>query len=293
MENRDVWEAIERAIGSGFKIERRAPLAGGSINRAFRIEGGKRAFFVKLNQAGRFDMFEAESEGLLEMAATKTVRVPAPVACGVKCGVSFLVLELLALKATSRRSDRILGEQLAAMHGKPQSAFGWTRDNTIGSTLQPNHPSDNWISFWRDHRLGFQLDLARKNGCRPRLLDHGASLCEKVHALFDGYTPAPSLLHGDLWAGNVARIESERPVIFDPACYYGDRESDIAMSGLFGGFSKEFYRAYNEAWPIDPGYRVRKTLYNLYHVLNHFNLFGGGYERQAEMMIQALLAELD
>ncbi|MGH8558146.1 MAG: fructosamine kinase family protein [Methylococcales bacterium] len=292
MKNTDLWQAIETAIGSDFKIEKKTGLAGGSINSAFRIEGDNRSFFVKVNQTGRLDMFEAESEGLLEIAATKTVRVPAPVACGVKSGVGFLILELLALKSMSHRSDRILGEQLAAMHRKPQSAFGWTRDNTIGSTLQPNYPSDDWISFWRDHRLGFQLELARKNRCRSSLLDRGILLCGKFQALFYGHTPAPSLLHGDLWTGNAAAIESERPVIFDPACYYGDRECDIAMSELFGGFSKEFYKTYNEAWPIDPGYRARKTLYNLYHVLNHFNLFGGGYETQAETMIQKLLAEL-
>ncbi|MCI0654570.1 MAG: fructosamine kinase family protein [Methylococcaceae bacterium] len=293
MNDHEVWTAIEAAIGPDFRITKRTSVAGGSINSASRIEGGKRAFFVKLNRAERFEMFEAESAGLREIAATATLRVPEPIACGVENGASFLILELLVLKAPSTRSDRILGEQLAAMHGKPQSSFGWARDNTIGSTLQPNPRSDHWIDFWRDHRLAFQLELARKNGCRSSLLERGARLCEKFQGLFDGYTPAPSLLHGDLWAGNAAADASDRPVIFDPACYYGDRESDIAMSELFGGFGKEFYQAYREAWPIDPGYRVRKTLYNLYHVLNHFNLFGGGYQSQADAMIQTLLAEID
>lgn len=293
MNEQPVWRAIEKAIGPDFKIEKKTPLSGGSINSASRIEGRNQVFFVKLNQAGRLFMFEAEAEGLVEIAATRTVRVPEPIACGVESGVSFLILESFALQSTSARSDRILGEQLAAMHGETRSAFGWGRDNTIGSTLQSNKRNEDWISFWRERRLGFQLELAQHSGCRPSLLDRGALLGEKFNGLFDGYTPAPSLLHGDLWAGNAAAIETERPVIFDPACYYGDRECDLAMSELFGGFSKEFYQAYNAIFPIDPGYRIRKTLYNLYHVLNHFNLFGGGYGRQAEAMIQTLLEELD
>ncbi|MGH8550969.1 MAG: fructosamine kinase family protein [Methylococcales bacterium] len=292
MKDSEVWKVIEATIGSDFRIQKRTPLAGGSINSASRIEGGNRAYFVKLNRSELVDMFEAESEGLREIAATATVRVPEPIAFGVENGAAFLILQFLTLKSSTARSDRVLGEQLAAMHGIPQSDFGWVRDNTIGLTLQANDRSDRWIDFWRDHRLAFQLELARKNGCQPSLLDRGALLCEKLQGLFDGYTPAPSLLHGDLWAGNTAADESERPVIFDPACYYGDRECDIAMSELFGGFGKEFYKAYHEVWPIDPGYRIRKTLYNLYHVLNHFNLFGGAYQRQADTMIQFLLAEL-
>jgi protein-ribulosamine 3-kinase len=292
MNDRDIWKAVESAVGPDFRIEKRTPVSGGSINSAYRIEGGKRAFFVKLNQAARTSMFEAESEGLLEIISTATVRVPQPIACGAANGSSFLILELLGLKSRTDRSDRLLGSQLAAMHRRPQTGFGWARDNTIGSTPQPNSRSPSWIDFWRDHRLAYQLALARKNGCRPALLDRGALLCEKFHGLFDGYRPVPALLHGDLWAGNASADESGCPVIFDPACYYGDRECDIAMSELFGGFGPVFYKAYNESWPIEPGYRVRKTLYNLYHVLNHFNLFGGGYQGQAETMIQRLLAEL-
>lgn len=292
MQTEPLWKAIEAAIGCDFQIEKRSPLAGGSINRAFRIEGAKQAFFVKLNQSGRLDMFEAESKGLLEMAATRTVRVPEPIASGETSGAAFLILEFLSLKPKAPSADRMLGRQLAALHAKPQAGFGWIRDNTIGSTMQPNSRSDDWIAFWRDHRLGFQLALARDNGCRLAVVDRGKLLCEKFHVLFAGYTPAASLLHGDLWAGNAGAIDSRQPVIFDPACYYGDRECDIAMTELFGGFSLDFYRAYHEAWPLDPGYRSRKTLYNLYHVLNHFNLFGASYEAQADRMIRSLLAEL-
>lgn len=292
MDDSDVWKGIEAEIGSGFEIERRILLTGGSINSAFRIEGRNRAFFVKLNQAGRLNMFEAESEGLREMASTSTVRVPEAVASGIKGEQSYLILEYLVLRPRTARSNRILGEQLAAMHSKPQAGFGWVRDNTIGSTLQPNNPTSNWIHFWREHRLAFQLEQAETNGCPFSLTELGALLGEKIYLFFEDYCPLPSLLHGDLWAGNAAADDSGSPVIFDPACYYGDRECDIAMTELFGGFSEEFYRTYNEVWPLDSGYRVRKLLYNLYHVLNHFNLFGGGYQRQAESIIRTLLAEL-
>ena len=291
MKSKQVWRAIEAAIGSSFIIEKRVRLAGGSINSAFRIEGGNRAFFVKLNRAELRDMFAAEFEGLLEMATTETVRVPEPIACGADAETAFLILESLNLNSSNTGSEHILGAQLAAMHNKAQSGFGWIRDNTIGSTLQKNPSSQDWIAFWRDQRLGFQLQLAEKNGAGSALLDCGLRLCEGFHALFESYTPSPALLHGDLWAGNAAADGTGQPVIFDPACYYGDRECDIAMTELFGGFGTAFYRAYNATWPMDAGYRVRKTLYNLYHVLNHFNLFGGGYQRQAETMIRTLLAE--
>ncbi len=292
MNNSNLWQAIADAIGSGFRIEKRIPLSGGSINAAYRIEGGTLAFFVKLNHSQRLDMFEAEFEGLREIAATATIKVPEPLVYGVRDDAPFLVLELLTLKSPNAHSERILGEQLAAMHANPQSGFGWTRNNTIGSTLQKNNRSECWIDFWRDHRLAFQLNLARSNGCPSSLLDRGALLCDKFATLFDGYPLAPSLLHGDLWSGNAAADEKGQPVIFDPACYYGDRECDLAMSELFGGFGTDFYRAYHQTWALDPGYRTRKTLYNLYHVLNHFNLFGGGYLRQADSMIRTLLAEI-
>jgi len=184
-----------------------------------------------------------------------------------------------------------LGQQLAAMHRKSWDKFGWFRDNTIGSTPQPNTPTDNWVEFYREHRLRFQLDLAADNGGN-RLLDQGEHLMGSLDAFFPDYDPLPSLLHGDLWGGNYSTDRDGNPVIFDPATYYGDREADIAMTELFGGFPNDFYSTYNQAWPLDAGYSTRKTLYNLYHVINHFNLFGGGYLSQADHMISDLLSEI-
>jgi fructosamine-3-kinase len=177
------------------------------------------------------------------------------------------------------------------MHRVTGRSFGWRRDNTIGSTPQPNTPGNDWIAFWREQRLGFQLRLAERNGLSSALQAKGERLLERLEAFFRGYAPAPSLLHGDLWGGNHGYTVSGEPVVFDPAVYYGDREADLAMTELFGGFGAGFYAAYKEVWPLDSGYAVRKQLYNLYHVLNHANLFGGGYASQAEAMMERLLAE--
>ncbi|MFV2061542.1 MAG: fructosamine kinase family protein, partial [Gammaproteobacteria bacterium] len=141
-------------------------------------------------------------------------------------------------------------------------------------------------------RLGFQLELAGQNSYRGSLQKKGDKLMEKMSGLFPDGNPDASLLHGDLWSGNMAVLDTAMPVIFDPAIYYGDRETDIAMTELFGGFSENFYRAYNEHFPLDSGYSIRKTFYNIYHILNHLNLFGGGYGQQAESMIDKVLSEL-
>jgi fructosamine-3-kinase len=288
------WEAISAAIGkatdSPFDLARAVPLGGGDINSAYRLEGkdGTR-YFAKLNDADMLAMFAAESAGLMELAATRTVRVPQPVTHGACEPVSFLILEYLDLGG--KTNARQLGEQLAALHRATAPEFGFAIDNTIGSTPQPNGWMADWISFWRERRLGFQLRLASKNGYGGKLHDLGERLLETLPVFFRGYAPQPSLLHGDLWGGNHACLRDGTPVIFDPAPYYGDREADIAMTELFGGFDAEFYSAYRAAWPLDAGYAARKTLYNLYHILNHANLFGGGYARQAEGMMQRVLSE--
>ena len=283
---------IESASGQVFKLVRAQPLSGGDINSAFRLQGDDKSYFVKLNRADRVTMFEAEFEGLQDMAGTQTLRVPAPLVCGQTAGHSFLVLEYLEFGRSDKASDRLLGRQLALMHRQAQPYFGWRRDNTIGSTLQLNSCSDDWLTFWREQRLGFQLKLAANQGYGGRLQTQGQRLCSDMAVFFEHYSPQPSLLHGDLWAGNAAVDKQGRPVVFDPACYYGDREADLAMTELFGGFSLDFYSAYQAEWPLDSGYGLRKTFYNLYHILNHLNLFGGGYLRQAESMMAQLLVEI-
>ncbi|MBI3570522.1 MAG: fructosamine kinase family protein [Gammaproteobacteria bacterium] len=285
-----IGREIAAATGRPFAPAREDEAGGGCINRTFLLEGGGERYFVKLNGAERLSMFEAEAEGLKEMAATETVRVPIPLCSGVAEGQAFLVLEYLPLHASDTHAQETLGRQLARMHHVTAPTFGWRRDNTIGSTPQPNTPMADWVTFWRDQRLGFQLQLAANSGGRT-LRGKGEQLLEQLPTFFADYRPVASLLHGDLWGGNTAATADGEPVIFDPAVYYGDREADLAMTELFGGFSARFHAAYHEAWPLDAGYRVRKNLYNLYHVLNHFNLFGGGYGAQALHLIERLLAE--
>lgn len=234
-------------------------------------------------------MFEAEAAGLSELIDTHAIRIPKPLTHGLAADHSFLALEWLDL--SGRGDSGKLGEQLAVLHSKTWHAYGWRRDNTIGSTHQANPPTSNWIDFYRDQRLRPQLDLAARHGATRALIDGGERLLTELAAFFPGYTPQPSLLHGDLWSGNYA-FSMGLPVIFDPAVYYGDRETDIAMTELFGGFPENFYAAYNTAWPLDPGYSSRKLLYQLYHLLNHFNLFGDDYARRSHSVVDRLLSEL-
>ncbi|KAA3629195.1 MAG: fructosamine kinase family protein [Proteobacteria bacterium] len=288
----DVATAIGAATGHPCTLANPRSIGGGCINSAYAVDAGERRFFVKINRAQRLAMFEAELAGLAELAATQTVRVPAPICAGTSGDHAFLAMEFLQLDGNGRGSAERLGHQLAALHRSSSDCFGWQRDNTIGSTPQINTPSTDWIDFWREHRLGYQLRLAARNGSGARLIDRGNRLKELVPGLFADYAPQPSLLHGDLWGGNWATTAGGEPVLFDPAVYFGDRETDLAMTELFGGFPPTFYAAYKSSWPLDSGYSVRKQLYNLYHVLNHLNLFGGGYQRQAETLIERLTAEL-
>ncbi len=290
------WLKIEKKLnpimGITLNLKNPRTIGGGCINQSYRVDSDNGPLFIKLNNVSQLVMFQAEYEGLNEIAKSTTVKVPEPLAVGTSGQLSYLLLEFLHLDGINSSSASLLGSQLADMHRHTSKQFGWHRDNTIGSTPQINSSSDGWIDFYRRHRLGFQLGLADKNGASHALLAKGERLMEKLDAFFQSYQPQPSLLHGDLWGGNASADRAGHPVILDPAVYFGDRESDIAMTELFGGFSAAFYDAYNEAWPLDSGYTVRKTLYNLYHILNHFNLFGGGYASQAERMTDQLLANI-
>lgn len=244
------------------------------------------ATFEKSGPESALAMFEAEAEGLAELRAADEIRVPEVLGCGTRGGRSYLILERLALQPAADTAARRLGSQLASLHQHTRSRFGWHRDNTIGLTPQNNDWSDDWVDFFGEHRLGYQVALAARNGYD--LNQAGARLAERLPTLFDGYEPQPSLLHGDLWGGNWGSVDGE-PVIFDPAVYYGDRESDIAMTRLFGGFGRGFYEAYEESWPLAPGHERRLLLYQLYHVLNHLNLFGASYLARARSLFNRLL----
>jgi fructosamine-3-kinase len=300
MENEAMWqvigEAIRAATGEDFAVRKCRAIAGGCINSTCLAEDGARRFFVKLNRLSGLDMFEAEADGLREIAATGTIRVPNPVCTGAAEDSAFSVLEAIDFNSgdfSSGRKGRAedLGRQLADMHRASATQYGWRRDNTIGSTPQINTFADNWPEFWRDRRIGRQLALAASNGYGGALQRKGERLLARLDGFFTGYAPLPSLLHGDLWGGNYAYSAAGEPVIFDPAVYYGDRETDLAMTELFGGFPAAFHAAYREAFPLDSGYPTRKALYNLYHILNHLNMFGEGYLGQAEGMMEKLSSE--
>jgi fructosamine-3-kinase len=248
--------------------------------------------FVKVADRQRLPLLEAEAAGLRELASAAALRVPSVLAAGVAGSQAFLALEWIEFRAATSRTEARLGELLAAQHRVTAPRFGWHRDNTIGATPQSNAWNDDWTRFFAERRLGFQLDLAAQQGHSGRLIERGRRLCEQIDELLRGHRPLPSLLHGDLWGGNWAADESGQPVVFDPAAYFGDREADLAMTRLFGGFGRSFYDAYESAWPLEAGADVRFDLYNIYHVLNHLNLFGGGYRGQAEALIDRLLAEV-
>jgi fructosamine-3-kinase len=287
------FEPIARQIshrtGRRFAIEQADAAGGGCINQCWAIRGAGQRFFVKLNRADRLPMFQGEYDGLEALFAARAVRVPEPVCCGDDGDRAWLVVEYLEL-GTAEDWGR-LGEQLAVQHRRRGAAFGWHRDNTIGSTPQPNPRLAHWVQFLRGARLGFQLQLAIERGYGSSLADRGARLLEALDAFFAGYDPAPSLLHGDLWSGNAGFLGHGEPVIFDPAVYFGDREADLAMTELFGGFGGGFHAAYSAAWPLEAGYAIRKRLYNLYHLLNHLNLFGAGYLARCRSEIDWLLAQ--
>jgi protein-ribulosamine 3-kinase len=258
-----------------------APVAGGCIHRCYRAIIGGAERFIKLNDARFADAFAAEADGLEALRAAG-VRAPQPYQHGARGDYAFLVLEFVELRTSGDWAA--LGRLLAGTHRHTGPRFGWTRDNTIGSTPQRNGWCDDWMTFFGERRLRPQLALAARNGFH---FEVGEGL-----EILRGHRPQPSLLHGDLWSGNAAFTPDGAPVLFDPAVYYGDREADLAMTDLFGGFPREFYAAYQEAYPLEAGYALRKRLYNLYHLLNHLNLFGGGYAAQVRSTLRLLLDRL-
>lgn len=280
-------ENISKQTHQPFNIQSKNAIGSGCINRAYKISDGNIAYFVKLNSTQFGDMFEVEASSLAELASSHTIKVPQPICYGSIGDQAYLVLEHLDL--TGQINSAAQGRQLAAMHQVSHAQFGWHKNNTIGSTPQSNLQTNDWVSFWREQRLIPQLNLALLNGYH---LDTVEQLIDCFEVLFEGYQPQASMLHGDLWGGNAAALADGTPVIFDPAFYYGDRETDIAMTHLFGGFEPSFYAAYNEAWPLQTGHQQRRTFYNLYHIINHLNLFGRSYLGQAISMAERVLSEI-
>lgn len=285
--NAPLAAAVEAAVraeqGRACRLRSARRLAGGSIAQAWRLETDAQPLFLKTGAAAH--PFDAEAQALEEIAATHTLRVPHPIACGVAGAVGFLVLEWIDL--TDAGDWAAAGAALAALHGVARDTYGWHRDNTIGATPQFNAPVQDWATFYRERRLRPQFRFARERGLHA-LAALEETACRASDALLAGQLPPASLLHGDLWRGNLAFDAAGRAVVFDPATYWGDAETDLAMAQLFGGLPASFFAAYDAARPPRPGRAGRLALYQLYHVLNHANLFGGGYVAQARALIGRL-----
>jgi len=266
---------------------------GASVSAAIDSLTGTKYFIKSASVGSGSKMLHAEYMGVKKMSLSNTIKVPRPVAFGEHHGmprnIAFVIFEYLEFGGGGNQFE--LGKKLAQMHRtfSPDGKFGFDVDNTIGATPQPNLPwMETWAEFWDTHRLGHMLKLTSNAGLNEKKV---ALLRKKTRDLLS-HNPEPSLIHGDLWGGNkgFAKVEGDLvPVIFDPATYYGDREADVAMTYLFGGFGSDFYEGYESEWPLPKGHEKRKTIYNLYHIMNHDVLFGGMYLRQAQGMIDQIL----
>jgi fructosamine-3-kinase len=283
---REIAAAALRQTGLG-AVHAVVAVGGGDIAAAYRVETARRRVFLKVGAAAH--PFGAEAQALTEIAATRTLRVPQVLAAGVAEAAGYLLLEWIDLADSGDWAAA--GRQLAALHACTQSRYGWSRGNAIGASPQSNAQAEHWSKFYCERRLRPQFEMARSKGL-SQLASLEEHACRAAGALLDGHDPPPSLLHGDLWRGNLAFDSGGAPVVFDPATYYGDAETDLAMTRLFGGFADRFYRAYDETRPPEPGAAQRLSLYQLYHVLNHANMFGGGYVAQAVALVGSLQRSL-
>lgn len=282
----ELEKILRSAIGERVKISRMSPVSGGCIAEAQHIvlSDGQQLFVKSVPQSNLpLSALEAEAFGLRAIAQTNTLSVPEVIVCGKADEREFLVLEWIEQGPQPRNFFSELGTGLARLHQSDSTdhadvRFGWKQDNFLGSSLQPNQPAMDWCQFFAEHRLGYQIQLAlEKQSGTPELYNQVSWICEHLHELVGDIPIESSLLHGDLWNGNFMCSKVGTPVIFDPAVYRGDREADLAMPLIFGGFSAEFWKAYEEVWPLEPGFEERVELYKLYHYLNHLNLFGPGY----------------
>lgn len=273
-------------MGGDVRIERSLPLSGGSINQAFRLETNSGNFFMKYNRASAYPaMFEQEARGLALLHAAREIRVPEVIASGEDGTYSFLILEYLDSAAKTNSFWEDFGRKLAALHAHKGERFGLDHDNYIGSLNQYNERYERWTDFFREKRLLVQMEMASGSGLLPK---HTRQAFETLINRLDNIFPEepPSLIHGDLWSGNYMVDDKGEACIIDPAVYYGSREMDIGMSRLFGVFGSEFYEAYNETWPMEPGWRERIEICNLYPLMVHVNLFGSGYLGSVESILK-------
>ena len=298
-----MWHLIEQAISSEtaipFVITEKTPLSAGlssgtpldangsPLNLSFKISDGNRSFFVKLNSKENLINFQAEAYSLQQLKSLTHIACPDVTTIGISLDKSFLVLDYIDFGRAKPVLWYQLGQQLAQMHqDTAHGQFGWQHDNFIGNTIQPNHWGSNWTTFFSEQRIAWQLQLLSEKSILLGNIEHITKIC---HDTLMHHYVTPCLVHGDLWQGNTG-FTFEQGMIFDPACYYGDREVDIAMTELFGQFPADFYHGYQAEYPLDLGYEKRKWVYNFYHILNHANIFGGIYIEQAKAILARIMS---
>ncbi len=286
-----MWQSIADQISTTlqqpFVIRHRDPLVNEPTLRRVMIQDGERSFFVKVAPRAALEQLESEQKGLASLAARKQVRVPNTLCCGTTAEHGFLVMEYLALHEGDSAAWLRLGADVARLHqATEQAMYGWDEDNFYNGIPQPNQWQRNWATFFAEQRIGWQLQLLAERGIQLVDID---DMVTAVARLLAHHQPTPSLLHGNLWRGNLGFCDGEG-VLYDPSCYYGDREVDIAMSELFGSLPAAFYQGYNDVWPLDDAYQIRKEIYNLYPLLNQLFQFGEGYHHQVTLKLQHVLA---
>ncbi|MBV9697532.1 MAG: fructosamine kinase family protein [Gammaproteobacteria bacterium] len=282
-------QALSECLGARCAPAPARRIGGGCINECFLWESGPGPLFVKLAPRAEAARLESEAAGLAALRKAQALRVPRVLGGGTCAAGAFLALEFIASGPADGRCEALLGAGLARLHAHTADRFGFGADNFIGRTPQANGWLRDWPQFFGARRIAPQLELAARSG-HGTLLGAGERVLEAVPALLSGHRPQPALLHGDLWGGNWLAAADGTPVLCDPAVYYGDAEADLAMTRLFGGFGAHFYGAYDAARPASPGWQARAELYNLYHLLNHANLFGGSYVSQAAASMAHLTA---
>lgn len=261
------------------------PVSGGSINEAFKLETASGPFFLKVNSAGRFPgMFEFERKGLQLLTASDFI-VPKPIATATIEEDQFILMEWLEKGSPKPDFWNEFGRSLAQLHSMSDSHFGLGHNNYIGSLPQRNSKKGTWVDFYREERLLPQMRLAEQRGRMTIKMKRGFdALFNTLERIFP--VEKPSLIHGDLWSGNMMVSSNGSSSIFDPAVYFGHREMDLAMMALFGGFGDTWIDAYNEVYPLESGRKERVPIGQLYPLMVHVNLFGGGYGNDVERILQ-------
>lgn len=286
----DIRDAIRKATGTAVEIASSKTVGGGSIadSQLVTMNDG-REWFVKRHPGSEHHpgMFEAECRALQLLNEPGVIRVPRP----LTAGPGFLVMEAFRRGAPAADWQEQMGRRLAQLHQATcRDVYGFDRDNYLGTTPQPNDLSADWIDFWRERRLGWQLTLyGRQARADDPVLVLGERLMARLEDRLAGPEEPAVLLHGDLWSGNAAADEAGQPIIYDPASYYGHREAEFGMMRLFGGFTAACEAAYQEVWPLAAGYGERIPVYRLYHELNHLNIFGAMYHSQCVATLRALV----